>query len=243
MKNEMMWFLLLVVNFMAILFAYVRFGKVGLYIWIPISTIIANIQVVMLVDIFGLGTTLGNILYAGGFLVTDILAENYGKEYAKKAVRIGFFALIVMTIIMQIAINFVPSDIEEGLITFNGVKRIFDFMPRLVLASLISYWVSQTHDIWAYEKWREKFSERKHIWIRNNMSTMVSQLIDTSLFVVIAFWGVYPKEIILEIFISTYLMKFIVAVFDTPFVYIASHLKHNNKIKEFDVDAPAKVLN
>lgn len=235
MRNEMLWAGMLIVNFLAILFAYVRFGRIGLYIWIPISTILANIQVVMLVDLFGFGTTLGNILYAGGFLVTDILAENYGREYAKKAVKIGFFSLIVMTIIMQIAVNFTPCDVEEGILTFNGVKRIFDFMPRIVIASLISYWVSQTHDIWAYEKWRERFSERRHIWIRNNMSTMVSQLIDNSLFTIIAFWGIYPKEVLLEIFITTYFMKFIVAVFDTPFVYIASHLKAKKKIREVEI--------
>ena len=235
MRNEMLWAGMLIVNFLAILFAYVRFGRIGLYIWIPISTILANIQVVMLVDLFGFGTTLGNILYAGGFLVTDILAENYGREYAKKAVKIGFFSLIVMTIIMQIAVNFTPSNVEEGILTFNGVKRIFDFMPRIVIASLISYWVSQTHDIWAYEKWRERFSERRHIWIRNNMSTMVSQLIDNSLFTIIAFWGIYPKEVLLEIFITTYFMKFIVAVFDTPFVYIASHLKAKKKIREVEI--------
>ena len=235
MRNEMLWAGMLIVNFLAILFAYVRFGRIGLYIWIPISTILANIQVVMLVDLFGFGTTLGNILYAGGFLGTDILAENYGREYAKKAVKIGFFSLIVMTIIMQIAVNFTPSDVEEGILTFNGVKRIFDFMPRIVIASLISYWVSQTHDIWAYEKWRERFSERRHIWIRNNMSTMVSQLIDNSLFTIIAFWGIYPKEVLLEIFITTYFMKFIVAVFDTPFVYIASHLKAKKKIREVEI--------
>ena len=235
MRNEILWAGMLIVNFLAILFAYVRFGRIGLYIWIPISTILANIQVVMLVDLFGFGTTLGNILYAGGFLVTDILAENYGREYAKKAVKIGFFSLIVMTIIMQIAVNFTPSDVEEGILTFNGVKRIFDFMPRIVIASLISYWVSQTHDIWAYEKWRERFSERRHIWIRNNMSTMVSQLIDNSLFTITAFWGIYPKEVLLEIFITTYFMKFIVAVFDTPFVYIASHLKAKKKIREVEI--------
>ncbi|MCF2640214.1 queuosine precursor transporter [uncultured Fusobacterium sp.] len=235
MRNEILWAGMLIVNFLAILFAYVRFGRIGLYIWIPISTILANIQVVMLVDLFGFGTTLGNILYAGGFLVTDILAENYGREYAKRAVKIGFFSLIVMTVIMQIAVNFTPSDVEEGILTFNGVKRIFDFMPRIVIASLISYWVSQTHDIWAYEKWRERFSERKHIWIRNNMSTMVSQLIDNSLFTIIAFWGIYPKEVLLEIFITTYFMKFIVAVFDTPFVYIASYLKSKKKIKEIEI--------
>lgn len=233
-KNEILWFSMLIVNFSLILVAYKKFGKIGLYTWIPISTILANIQVVLLVDLFGFGTTLGNILYAGGFLVTDILAENYGKKSAKKAVYLGFFSLIAMTLIMQIAISFIPSNIEEGIITFNGVKRIFDFMPRIAVASLISYLISQTHDIWAYEFWREKYSAPKHIWIRNNASTMVSQLIDNAVFVTIAFYGVYPKEVLIEIFLTTYLMKFIVAVCDTPFVYIAHYLKKYNKIEDLD---------
>ena len=75
MRNEFLWAIMLLVNFLAIIFAYSKFGKIGLYAWIPISTILANIQVVMLVDLFGFGTTLGNILYAGGFLVTDIKEE------------------------------------------------------------------------------------------------------------------------------------------------------------------------
>lgn len=231
-KNEILWFSMLIVNFLSILFAYKKFGKIGLYAWIPISTILANVQVVLLVDLFGFGTTLGNILYAGGFLVTDILAENYGKKQAQKAVYIGFFSLIVMTVIMQIAVSFTPSNIEEGIITFNGVKRIFNFMPRIALASLISYLVSQSHDIWAYEFWRNKYSEPKHIWIRNNASTMVSQLIDNAIFTIVAFYGVYPKEILLEIFLTTYVMKFIVAICDTPFVYAAHYFKKKNMIEE-----------
>ncbi|MBF1204062.1 MAG: VUT family protein, partial [Fusobacterium periodonticum] len=79
MHNIFLWFLMLVINFSCILFAYRKFGKIGLYIWVPISTILANIQVVILVNLFGMEATLGNILYAGGFLITDILSENYGK--------------------------------------------------------------------------------------------------------------------------------------------------------------------
>lgn len=232
LKNEILWFLMMAVNFISILFAYKKFGKIGLYAWIPISTILANIQVVLLVHLFGFGTTLGNILYAGGFLVTDILAENYGRKHAQKAVYIGFFSLVVMTVIMQIAVSFTPSNIEEGIITFNGVKRVFDFMPRIAVASLISYLVSQSHDIWAYEFWRKKYSAPKHIWIRNNASTMISQLIDNFLFTMVAFYGVYPKEVLIEIFLTTYLMKFIVAVCDTPFVYAAHYLKKKNMIEE-----------
>ena len=232
MRNEILWAGMLLINFISILFIYKKFGKVGLYIWVPISTILANIQVVLLVELFGFGTTLGNILYAGGFLVTDILAENYGKKHAQRAVYIGFFSLIVMSLIMKIAVMFTP--INEGLEMFQGVKNIFDFMPRLIIASLLAYFASQSHDIWAYEFWRKKYPAPKHIWIRNNASTLVSQLIDNSIFTFIAFYGVYPMEVLKEIFIATYLIKFLVAVSDTPFVYIAHRLKEKNLIEEIN---------
>ncbi|NME35256.1 MULTISPECIES: queuosine precursor transporter [Fusobacterium] len=230
MRNELLWALMLIVNFLSIIFIYKKFGKIGLYSWIPVSTILANIQVVLLVKLFGFSTTLGNILYAGGFLVTDILAENYGKKSAQKAVHIGFFSLIVTSIIMKIAVLFIP--LEEGVIMFESVKQIFDFMPRLMVASLLAYFISQSHDIWAYEFWRKKYSSTKHIWIRNNASTLVSQFIDNLVFTTVAFYGVYPFEVLKEIFIATYVIKFIVAISDTPFVYIAHYLKRNNLVEE-----------
>ncbi len=88
--NEFLWLVLLLINFSAILLAYRFFGKTGLYVWIPIATILANIQVLKMVDLLTIGVTLGNITYASSFLVTDILSENYGKRSAKRAVFIGF---------------------------------------------------------------------------------------------------------------------------------------------------------
>lgn len=230
--NEILWFVMLITNFTFIIIIYKKFGKIGLYSWIPISTILANIQVAMLVDIFGFDTTLGNILYAGGFLVTDILAENYGRKHAQKAVYIGFMSLLAMTVIMQIAVNFTPMNDANAQNMFMGIKNIFDFMPRIALASLVAYLVSQSHDIWAYEFWRKRFPKPKHIWIRNNASTMISQIIDNGIFTLIAFFGVYSTNILVEIFFVTYLMKFIVAVLDTPFVYIGHYLKKKGKIEE-----------
>lgn len=230
MKNELLWTLMLIINFLSIIFIYKQYGKIGLYIWVPISTILANIQVVLLVNLFGFNATLGNILYAGGFLVTDILGENYGKKEAKKAVYIGFFSLIIVSLIMKIAVSFTPLEVEKEL--FLSVKKIFDFLPRLMLASLCAYFFSQLHDIWAYEFWKKKYSKTKHIWIRNNASTIVSQLLDNFIFTFIAFYGVLPFDTMKDIFISTYILKFLVAVCDTPFVYLANYLKKQNLISE-----------
>lgn len=224
MNNILLWFLMMLINFLCISFSYKKFGKIGLYIWVPISTILANIQVVMLVRLFGMDATLGNILYAGGFLVTDILSENYGREEAKTAVKIGFFSLISMTALMQVAILFTPLDIPEGLELFNGVKSIFSLMPRLAAASLIAYLISQFHDVWLYETIKNKFPAVKYLWLRNNGSTLISQILDNLIFTVIAFYGIYPFAVLVQIFISTYIIKMIVAICDTPFIYLAEYL-------------------
>lgn len=230
MRNEYWWLGMLLSNFLCIMFIYYRFGRIGLFAWVPVSTILANIQVVLLVQLFSLEVTLGNVLYAGGFLVTDILSENYGREDAKKAVYLGFFSMIAMTILMQFAIHFTPT--ETGAELFRGVKGIFALMPRLAFASLVAYWISQLHDIWAYEFWKERFQSRKFIWIRNNASTMISQLLDNLIFTTIAFYGVFPKDVLWQIFVGTYLIKFLVSLCDTPFVYLAEYLKRTNKIRE-----------
>lgn len=232
MKNELLWFLMLIVNFGFISLVYYKFGRIGLFAWVPISSILANIQVVLLVNIFGLETTLGNIMYAGGFLITDILSENYGKEDAKVAVKIGFISMISMAVLMKIAVAFIPSTVQEGVVNFTAIKGIFDFMPRILLAGFIAYGISQTHDVWAYEMWRKLFPAKKHIWIRNNFSTMLSQLIDNFVFTMVAFYGVLSTNVLLQVFIVTYIMKVIVAGCDTPFVYLASYLKGKNKITE-----------
>lgn len=230
MKNELLWILMLLVNFGAIIFSYKKFGKLGLFIWIPISAVVANIQVILFVNLFGFEATLGNIVYASSFLVTDILSENYGEEDAKKSISIGFFSLIMTTLIMQIALSFMPSDFPEAHTNLSAVSTIFSFMPRIVMASLAAYLISQKHDVWAYAFWKKKFSGKKHIWIRNNASTMISQLLDSAIFTVIAFWGVMDLPVLWEIFLSTYILKWIVAFLDTPFIYLASYLKEKKML-------------
>ncbi|AZR73417.1 hypothetical protein BBF96_08495 [Anoxybacter fermentans] len=219
--NELLWIILLLINFGAVLLAFRFFGKTGLYIWVAISAILANIQVLKTVELFGLVATLGNIIYGTSFLATDILSEIYGRKEAQKAVWIGSFTLVITTVIMQICLLFIPdaSDFAQ-----DALVTIFKFFPRIVAASMIAYVVSQSHDVWAYEMWKKKFSSDKQIWIRNNLSTMVSQLIDSVVFCFIAFIGVFEWNVLLSILVTTYLLKWVVAACDTPFVYIAKKM-------------------
>lgn len=233
--NVLLWLGFALVNFFLIVLVYKLFGKSGLFAWIAMGTILANIQVLKSVD-FDLGVitiaaTLGNIMYGTLFLVTDALGEKYGHKDAKKAVYIGFFSLISMVIIMQISLLFEPNsfDFAQG-----SLETIFGIVPRIALASLIAYAISQMLDVYLF-KWLKERTKEKDLWIRNIGSTVISQFVDTIIFVPIAFIlisgipGGYPLEIVIEIFWTTYLIKLVVAALDTPFVYL---IKKINPIEE-----------
>lgn len=226
MINEILWFVLLAGNFFMIMIAYRLFGRTGLYAWTAMSVILANIQVMKTIEIFGLVTAMGNIIYSSIFLVTDILNEVYDKKSAQKAVWIGFFALIATTVIMQTTLYFTPH--ESDLLS-EHISAIFSFFPRIAFASLAAYLLSQTHDVWLFARLKKKF-KGKYLWFRNNLSTIISQLIDNTVFTLIAFVGIFSWEIMLQIFVVSMAMKVIVAVCDTPFVYWAKRMKKMNSL-------------
>ncbi|AIG27011.1 VUT family protein [Brevibacillus laterosporus] len=207
------------VNFVLFLLCYRFFGKVGLYAWIGFATVLANIQVVKIVELFGFAMTLGNTMYATIYLCSDLLNEKYGQEQAKKAVWFGFFTLIATTIIMQMALRFVPH--PEELAKQDALAMIFGIMPRLVIASLTSYFISQFLDVRIYTFLKKICPKPNQLWIRNNGSTLISQFVDTVLFCTIAFLGVLPMDTWFDILLTTYLIKFVVSAASTPILYIA----------------------
>ncbi|MGG3872837.1 queuosine precursor transporter [Brevibacillus laterosporus] len=207
------------VNFVLFLLCYRFFGKVGLYAWIGFATVLANIQVVKIVELFGFAMTLGNTMYATIYLCSDLLNEKYGQEQAKKAVWFGFFTLIATTIIMQMALIFVPH--PDGLAKQDALAMIFGILPRLVIASLTSYFISQFLDVRIYTFLKKICPKPNQLWIRNNGSTLISQFVDTVLFCTIAFLGVLPMDTWFDILLTTYLIKFVVSAASTPILYIA----------------------
>ena len=222
MLNEILWIGSIIVSFLMIILAYRLFGKTGLYVWTAVGVILANIQVMKTVQVFGLVTALGNVIYSSLFLVTDIIDENYTKKDAQKAVWIGFFVLISTTILMQITIQFIP---HESDFLSEHLTAIFSVLPRIAFASLTAYLISQSHDVWFFAKLKKKHKKRL-LWLRNNSSTIISQLIDNIVFTLIAFIGVFSWEIIGQIFLTSMIMKVIVAVCDTPFIYWARKIKN-----------------
>jgi len=224
-----LWFgaIFMLVHFSLFLLSYRFFGRVGIYAWIGMATVLANIQVVKTIDIHAFGMiiaiTLGNTMYGTIYLASDLLNEKYGEKAAKKAVWFGFFTLITTTIIMQMALLFNPLNEEFPLQVQGAMETLFGLMPRIALASLCAYFVSQFLDVKIYSTLKRLCPAPNQLWIRNNGSTAVSQLVDTFIFCTIAFAGApgYDNDLWLSIFLSTYVIKFIVSLCSTPFLYAA----------------------
>ncbi|GGE56779.1 queuosine precursor transporter [Priestia taiwanensis] len=218
MSNELLGLCFLIVNFLCVVAVYRFFGVQGLFVWVGFSTVIANIQVVKTIEIFGLTATMGNVMYGTLYLVTDIMHEKYGKDAARKSVWLGFFTLVATTLIMQFALQFTPHETD---IAQPAFETIFGVLPQIAAGSLLAYMISQNTDVYLYGWFKKKFPKDNQLWIRNNGSTMISQFIDTLVFTTVAFYGMFEMDVWIDIFITTYAIKWIVALADTPFVYLA----------------------
>jgi len=220
------------VNFVLLSLAYKFFKAKGIIAYIVISVIAANLQVNVLVEfdfgLFSLYPTLGNVMFAGIFLATDLLNEVYGKEEAKKSVYISIFMNISFIIVMFIATTF--KHLADSNSFADALKMFFALdgtVIKIVLVSNLVYLISQYIDVTIYAWIKEKLPQTKFLWVRNNGSTLVSQSIDTVLITLlfVYFVGIIPPEFLLSNIIATFLMKAIVALIDTPFLYLMKKIK------------------
>ena len=187
------------------------------------SIITANIIAgIKLTNLWGFIVPAGFLAYAVTFPVTDIIDEVYGRDLAQKFVWTGFIANLVSLTLIGVSYYMPPLTPQMQ----DLYSKALTPMLRIVIASLTAYLISQTHDVWAFMKWR-KITNGKHLWIRNNASTMASQFIDTVIFITLAFYGVISNNVLLSMIWAQWIWKVIVAVFDTPFVYLGVKLFQN----------------
>lgn len=219
--NEILFFVTLIINFSGVIFAYKFFGKIGLFCWIAMATIIANVEVLKCVDIFNMALTLGNVTFGSIFLATDILNEKYGVKAAQKSVYIGFFALLTFTLFTQVDLHYISNSSDFA---GEAMKTLFTITPRVCFGSMFAYFISNMLDVYLYTFIRKCLPSDTFLWLRNNASTMISQFFDTVLFTCIAFVGVFPKDIVFQLCITTYLIKLLIALLDTPFLYLSKKI-------------------
>lgn len=163
--------------------------------------------------------SVGILPYPITFLITDIISEIYGKKKANRVVVAGIIASIFSMFIIYIA-NEVPS-IDNSPVNDATFTKVFGLSPIAVLASMMAYLFAQFIDIRIFHFWKNK-TNGKHLWLRNNFSTFTSQFIDTfTVLVLLCSFKVLPWSMFLGLLLSGFLFKIIVALSDTPILYLA----------------------
>ena len=209
--NIALGFVNILVTFSIVVLIEKLFKKEGLFAWMSIATILANLTVCKAIDVLGFTTSLGNVLFASTFLATDILSEKYSKEDAKKAVYLSIFSGITFVIITQLTLLFIPS--SEDVVN-TAMKTLFSISIRTTIASMTMFFISNMLDIYLYNKIKEKYPNK--LWLRNNVSTILCNCIENYFFNTLAFLGIFSIPVIISIATTTTIIEMIIALCDTP---------------------------
>ncbi len=224
LSQESLWLLTVVYDLSLALLLYRFFGKYGLYVAVVLGIVLGNLQGGKVSELIVFGTTykvsMGAILYSGIYFATDVLNEKYGRAEANRAVMLGFVANIAVMITLVLSIQFKPSDITgSALEVHNAISTLAFYSPAFVIGSLSAYLVSQSFDVWFFN-WLKQKTEGRKLWLRNNLSTITSQLIDTMIYQftwVIATGMDWSTAFMLAM--TKYIFKVLIAAIDTIFIY------------------------
>jgi hypothetical protein len=158
----------------------------------------------------------GILPYPLTFLVTDLISELYGQKKANLVVFSGFIASLFVLLFLWLGgqFNSIPTSIVDD-VTYNAV---FQNAWRLIAGSMIAYLFAQFIDVRIFHFWK-KLTNGKHLWLRNNGSTIASQFVDTTLVICILFVGVWETDQIFSAIIDGWLFKMMMALIDTPIIY------------------------
>ena len=221
MNNVLLIFVNIIVAFTIVVLIEKIFKKEGLYVWAAIALIMANILECQTVGLFnGFTSTCGNVLFASVFLATDIMSEKYGSEYSKKAIKLAVLAMVSFTIIMQIGLLFTPDSTDFA---HDSMVTLFSLNLRITISSLVMFYISNNLDIFLFDKLKKKLP--KQLWLRNNVATIISNVLENYFFIFFAFVGIYDIPTMLNIATTISVVEIVIALFDTPFLYISKKLK------------------
>ena len=185
-------------------------------------------------SIYTMSVPAGVVAYPFTFLATDLISELFGRKRAQMLVWVGFGMNVFMLLLMSIN-HWLPNSVgvSGGLDLFEGV---YQFMVGNTIASMIAYLIAQSVDVRLYHFFY-RLTKGKHLWLRNNASTTVSQLVDSTAIITILYIAgnlddaIDDAGAVIILILNSYLFKFFFALFDTPFMYLGVRL-----LKNYDED-------
>lgn len=201
-----------------------KLGKEAMYSFLPLLAICMNLFVVKQITLFGLHITCSEGLAVGYLLGFNLMQEFFGKEAAKKSIVLTFFSSSAFILLSQLHLFFIPSTFDSSQVHFAA---LFPFLPRLLIASLISFLLTQLFDLTFFNYLKRKW-KNKYLTSRISLSLILSQAIDTLLFSFLALYGVV--EALFHVMLFSFLIKVSVIFFSTPFIRFAKRISGREQI-------------
>lgn len=234
--NELLFFVSIILCFGLLILLHKFFGKEGVYVWIATATILANIEVTKNISLFGISdfVTLGNVTFSSVFLATDILNECYGFKEGKKGVLLGTIINIAFVLVIQLDLLFKPS--ASGEFIHDTMTNLFGLNSNYIwvsVASVLMFFVANIIDVYIFDKIK-KATKGKHLWLRNNVATIISNCIENFLFVFLGYYvlqiifngeSIYAFKDCMIIALTTCGIEIVISLLDTPFLYLAKKIK------------------
>ena len=216
LMNIILGIINIIVTFSLLILVERIFKREGLYIWICMSTIVANILVCKSITLLGFTTNLGNVMFGSIFLASDIMSEKYGYEDSRKAAMLGATSQVLFMIIMALALPYIPSEVDFGQ---ESMMTLFPVNIRIGIVSVLMYLASSLLDIQIFKKIKQRFP--KFLWLRNNVSTIISSCLQNYLFTFLAFSGIYDIMTMCTAANVASVLEIIISLAGTPFIYLS----------------------
>ena len=229
---EWLWVMTVFYDLLIVVGLFYFFGKNGLYVAVILGIVLGNLQggKVSDLEVFGYTFTvsMGAIMYSGIYFATDLMNEKYGRSFANEAVILGALANVVVMLTLVLSTYYLPSEIAKSSdAVHEAISTLAFYSPMFVIGSLTAYLISQTFDVWLFHKLKV-VTKGKYLWLRNNVSTLSSQALDTFIYTFV--WvlaGDLTFFVALSIAMTKYIFKIFIALLDTIFIYIVKDVRND----------------
>ena len=229
---EWLWVLTVFYDLFIVIGLFYFFGRSGLYIAVILGIVLGNLQggKVSDLEVFGYTFTvsMGAIMYSGIYFATDLINEKYGRAFANEAVILGAIANVVVMLTLVLSTYYLPSEIAKSSdAVHEAISTLAYYSPWFVIGSLTAYLISQTFDVWMFHKLKV-LTNGKYLWLRNNVSTLSSQALDTLIYTFV--WvlaGDMTFIVALSIALTKYIFKIFIALLDTIFIYLVKDVRND----------------
>ncbi len=215
MGNELRYIVIALIELAIALFASKR-GKAWIYVVIGANMILIGALGAKLTTLFGFVTNVGNVFYATIFFCLYLLVEHHGRQAATRGLWIGFIGTIFFTLMSALTLGLTSASATISIA--NAMEELFRLAPRVVLASVVAYFIAGYFNIWIYEKLKDYFGTSK-LWLRNLASLAPAQIIDSVIFFTIAFYGTVDGAALVQIITGGVVVKVLLGILSTPFLY------------------------